>query len=150
MSTQAVDAFKTKIHNATIKNHPAPNKAGIVDGTSTQSVGVKVHLDTTPGFKGVWYPGQDGTVRSLKKADGSPAIDWRWTVNGKMAWNSAEIADPFELGSYDDADNGCTPTFVQRTQVGPGRNEVRAWPLIHAEDNGGVEVQGEPVVWTCD
>ena len=145
-----ITGFKTKIHNVTIKNQPAPNKGGIIDGSSTQSVGVKVHLDITPKVDGVAAGGEDEFVRSLKKADGSPAIDLRWTVDGKMAWNSQDIADPFELGSYDDADNGCTPTFVQRTAVGGGRHEVKVWPLIAAADNGGLEVVGEPVTWYCD
>ena len=145
-----ITAIKGKIHNVTQKNQPARNKAGIIDGTSTQSVGVKVHLDFTPSVDGVPADGPNDFVRSLKKGDGSPAFDLRWTVDGKMAWNSQEMEDPFELGSYDDADNGCTPTFVQRTPVGGGRHEVKVWMLIAAEDNDGLAVESKPVSWHCD
>lgn len=147
---QTIDKIKTAITNVSEKNHEPKNKAAIMNGSGTQSLNQKVHVNATPGLGGKWYPGKDETVRSLKKADGSPAIDWRWTVDGKMAWNSTEMEDPFELGSYDDADNGCTPAFNLRTQVGEGRHEVKAWPLIAAEDNGGVEVIGEVVTWYCD
>lgn len=149
--TQVITEFKrTKIHNVTQNNQPAPNKQEIINGTSTQSVGQKVHLDTTPSLSGKDYPGGSEEVRSWVKEDGtSPIIEWRWYVDGKEASNSAQMPDPFHLGSYED-DGGCTPTLKLTEQVGPGRHEVRAQPFVHGQYNGGVGVVGPAVIWYCD
>jgi hypothetical protein len=149
----AITGWKSGITNVSQGNQDAGNKSAVMNGSGTQSVGQKVHLNATPLVNGKPAPGKDPFVRSLKKADGSPAIDWRWTVDGKMAWNSQEVEDPFEWGSYDDEDNGCTPAPKLVKQFGPGRHEVKAWPLIAAEDNpSGEAVSGEadPIVWYID
>lgn len=149
-----ITKFETKITNWTENGQPAGDVKSLSEkGGGTQLVKQKVHVDTSPFVDGKKAPGGDPFVRSLKKADGSPAIDWRWTVDGKMAWNSQDVEDPFEFGSYNDADNGCTPALNLQNQFGSGRFLVKLWPLIAAEDNGGLAVSGENdafVSWYID
>jgi hypothetical protein len=57
--------------------------------------------------------------------------------------------DPFHLGSYED-NGGCTPSFKLEEAVGPGRHKVECFPFVRAEYNGGVYVEGKPVVWYID
>lgn len=117
-------------------------------GAETAAVGVKVHLDTTPALNGVEYPGYSETVRSWKKEDGtSPIIEWRWGSGDTEFSNSGK--DPFHLGSYED-DGGCTPALRLTEQIGPGANEVWAYPYVRAEYNGGVAVEGKRVTFKCD
>lgn len=131
----------------------AKNSAGIKDGSSTMVVGNKARFDTTPvAPDGTEYPGNDPTVNgeTFKKEDGtSPIIEWRWLVDGKEASNSAQMPDPFEMGSYED-NGGCTPTLKLLEQVGPGRHEVKMFPYVRPEYNGGVSVEGKPVVFYVD
>jgi hypothetical protein len=131
----------------------AKNSAGIKDGSSTMAVGNKARFDTTPvSPTGKEYPGNDPTVNGpeFKKEDGtSPIIEWRWLVDGKEASNSAQMDDPFELGSYED-NGGCTPTLKLLQAVGSGRHEVQMFPFVRPEYNGGVAVEGTPVVFFVD
>lgn len=136
----------------------AENSDDIKRGTGTQSVKQRVRLNTDPSLGGRAYPGNDPTVNGPKfhkhddDNDGrSPIIEWKWTVDGKEASNSAEMEDPFQFGSYED-NGGTTPTLKLVRPVGPGRHECKAWPFVRAEYNGGVAVSGEgqAVVWFCD
>lgn len=148
---QVISEFRhTKIANITHANAQVVNKREIIAGTSTQAVGDKIHLDTTPSLDGTDYPGNSSEVQSWTKEDGSsPIIEWRWLVDGKEASNSAEMEDPFHFGSYED-NGGCTPSLKLLRQVGPGRFRVEAFPFVRAEYNGGVAVQGKPATWYID
>ena len=78
----------------------------------------------------------------MKKKDGAPAFDPRWTYDGKMNWNSTDEEDRFELQSYDDHDNGLTPTY-HFLRAEPGRHKFEFWQTLAAEDNGGRAVVGQ-------
>lgn len=138
---QVIDEFKrTRVAHMSLK--------GQAYTADTASVGVKVHLDTTPALKGSEYPGYSETVRSWKKEDGtSPIIEWRWGCGDREFSNSGN--DPFVLGSYED-DGGCTPALRLDSQIGPGANEVWAEAFIRPEYNGGVGVVGKRVTFKAD
>jgi hypothetical protein len=158
---QLIDAFvHTKVVDVMAPGGQvkASNSDDIKAGTGTQSLKQRVRLNTDPSLGGRPYPGNDPTVNgpTFHKQDDdnngkSPIIEWKWTVDGKEASNSAELEDPFQFGSYED-NGGTTPTLNLKRPVGPGRHEVKAWPFVRAEYNGGVAVSGEanPAVWFCD
>lgn len=135
----------------------AKNSAEIKNGTSTQSVKQKARFDVVPVLPGGQETtGGDATVNgpTFHKQDDanngkSPIIEYKWTVDGKEASNSAEMEDPFELGSYED-NGGCTPTLTLVTPVGSGRHEVKMFAFIRPEYNGGVGVQSNTITWYCD
>jgi hypothetical protein len=111
----------------------------------------RMHLDVTPiGADGKKISTGDSRIQALRKHDGSPAIDWRWKVNGKMNWNSAEEEDHFNWESYDDADVGCTPVMRLEKLFGYGLGKVEVWPLIEAQYNNGLAVEGPHAFFYID
>lgn len=135
----------------------AKNSGEIKNGTGTQSVKQKARFDVTP----VKMNGQEATGNDPDLADTawhkqddsnngkSPIIEYRWFVDGKEASNSAQVNDPFHLGSYED-NAGCTPTLKLEEQVGDGRHKVDMYAFIRPEYNGGVAVQSNTITWYVD
>jgi len=150
MSEQVADALKLKIHNVSYQGNSDKQSQEVKDGTGTQFVNQKVHLDCTPVLKGKEYPGNSPEGFNFRKEDGtSPVLEYRWFVDGKEASNSAEMNDPFRLGSYED-DGGCTPTLKLAEAVGAGRHKVDCYAFIAPQYNGGKEVKSNTVTWYCD
>lgn len=131
----------------------AKNSADIKKGTGTQSVKQKARFDVTPVIPPGVETGKDDPVvngPTFKKEDGtSPIIEYKWTVNGKEASNSAEVSDPFHLGSYED-NGGCTPTLKLEEPFGSGRNKVEMFAFIRPQYNDGVGVESNTVTWYID
>lgn len=115
-----------------------------------QMKGERMHVDCTPfDMNGNPFPGGSQIVRRLIREDGhSPCLDYRWWVDGKLAWNSQEMEDPFHLESYEDADVGFTPVFKLETPA-PGRRLVTLQAFLPAEYNGGFEVS-DKTSWAID
>lgn len=144
-----LDSLKLKIHNVTENNVQVKNVAEIKNQTATLAVGQKVHFDCTPSLNGVEYPGQSEEVRSWKKEDGtSPIVEYRWFAAERELSNSGN--DPFHLGSYEDNDNGFTPTLKLTEQIGPGSNVVKMYAFVDGKYNDGVYVESEPVYFRAD
>lgn len=154
-SEQVVFDLKLKIVDVLEKNQQvAKNSAEIKSGKGTQSVGQRLRLDCSPvDSKGNEFPGNSPIVNSPRffKHDGtSPIIEYRWFVDGREASNSAQMPDPFHLGSYDSDNAGCTPSLKLETPVGEGRHQVVCHAFVNGEFNGGKEVQSKVVEWWCD
>lgn len=154
-SQQVVFGLKLKIVDVLEKNQQvAKNSAEIKSGKGTQSVGQRLRLDCSPlDDKGNEFPGNSEFVNSPRffKHDGtSPIIEYRWFVDGREASNSAQMPDPFHLGSYDSDNAGCTPSLKLETQVGEGRHQVVCHAFVSGEFNGGKEVQSKVVEWFVD
>jgi len=152
MSEQVADSLKLKISHVSYQNQDSGAQGQAVkDGTGTQFVNQKVHLDCTPSLKGKEYPGNSPEGFHFVKEDGhSPVLEYQWWVDGKEASNSAEMPDPFNLGSYEDQDTGCTPAMKLLEAVGSSRHKVEMQGFIRAEYNGGKEVRSNKVSWYCD
>lgn len=136
----------------------ASNSAEVKAGTGTQAVKQKARFDVTPvkASNGQEATGNDPELAgpAWHKQDDSnngksPIIEYRWFVDGKEASNSAEVNDPFHLGSYED-NAGCTPTLKLEEQVGSGRHQVEMYAFIRPEYNGGVAVQSNTITWYVD
>lgn len=147
---QIVDAYKLGIHNWTHANAKAGNIGNLRRGTATQAVGDKVHLNASPVMDGVPYPGQDPTIGAWVKEDGSsPAVEYRFYLDGVEITGSQKAADLFELGSYE-GDGGCTPAVKLKTQAGEGRHFFEVEVYNQPQYNGGVGVTGPRIGWYID
>ena len=117
-------------------------------GQDAQRMDERVHFDFTPlDSEGNEIPRE--IVRKLRRPNGAPCLDLRWTRAEKLNWNSNDEADHFGLESYNDADVGFTPVLVLNTPES-GRFKCELWAFIPAEYNGGLEVVSNKIVWYCD
>ena len=139
-------------------------KDGRPDDGSPVQVGDRIHLDITPfGTDGKEIGPGDPRIATLTRPGPTPAhhpkvpsLQMRWTVDGKMNFDSIDEEDHFAIQSYNapgfgrDNDNGFTPVFQLERQAGPGTRTAVFWALIEAENNGGFYVESPKISLQID
>lgn len=121
------------------------------NGPGALMVGQRMHINITPYDRAgreirpddPRHPGIPGT-----REENQYTMDYEWRVNGKVATNSKEISDPFELESSWD-DFGMTPTLLN-SEAGVGRQKVEFVAWIKPEYNGGAKVLTNVLVFYKD
>lgn len=152
---QVVDALKVRCYwleddRKGGSGGPAIEKAlfdaAIVGNGYAHMLNQRMHIDVTPSFRGVEYPGGSPTIRALVREDGhSPCLDLEWFIDGVRASSGEagqrEMDDPLSLESYEDEDRGFTPCFLS-VAVQEAKGHVTLNAFLPARYNGGVEVRG--------
>lgn len=131
-----------------IANHARYLQILSPNGPDALDIEERAHFDCTP---------YDRAGREIRPNDprhpGIPGdrqnnqytMDYEWTVDGKVATNSKEMPDPFELESSWD-DFGMTPV-LKNAQLSHGRVKCTLKMWIKPEYNGGVKLESNVLVF---